>query len=100
MGFVAMRLYHTTGVNGLLGILESQCIAVSARDQVVWLTDHKEGWIRRQASSKGAEATAARITVELPEDEIIPWGAWKGILPWGAQEGLEYSARRWGYGEP
>ena len=97
----AMRLFHATGVNGLLGILDNnQCIAVSVRDQVVWLTDHKESWIRRQASI-GAEATTARITVELRDDEVIPWDKWREVkFSPEARSGLETSARSRGYGDP
>ena len=95
-----MRLYHTTGDDGLRGSLDSQYIPLSVRDQVVWLTNHKEGWIRRKASV-GAEATTTRITVELPNDEVHSWDEWKAVkFSPEAQSGLETSARSWNYGEP
>ncbi len=101
-----MRLYHTTGDNGLKGILADRCIVPKPRwlsdgtkIQAVWLSDQCDGWIRTAASAD-AEATTARITVELPDDEIISWEKWKVKLPWPAQDAFEKSAYRWKLGQP
>ena len=101
-----MRLHHTTGENGLKGILADRFIVPKPRRlsdgteiQAVWLSDQYDGWMRTTAFV-GAEATTTRITVELPDDEVVSWEKWKVKLSLPAQDALENAAYRWKLGQP
>lgn len=104
---MVVRLHHTTGDNGLRGILADRAIVPVPRSRddgseicAVWLSDQCDGWIRTNASV-GAEATTIRITVDVPDDEIVPWDEWKvKNLTWAAADVFEKVAYRNRLGKP
>jgi hypothetical protein len=102
-------LHHNTNESGLFGILISGLIKpdktypLGADESIsaVWLCDQPDGWMRREPSVD-AEATTYRITVDVSDEDVIPWNTLKTLpgFPWALPKVLEDSARRFGLGDP
>jgi hypothetical protein len=91
-------LHHNTSESRLLGILTSGIIepdktyplendtSISA----VWACDRPDGWIRREPSV-GAEVTTHRVTVDVPDEDVLSWNTLKSRpgFPWALPKVLE-----------
>jgi len=103
-GATAMILYHLTTAIGLAGICNDGVIrrtwpaelSEALPYRVVWLTSEESS--KRRGWKEGVPM-GARITVDVPDEDVYPWSEWKRRVPPEAASGLEASARGWG-GDP